>query len=161
MSYNVGDKFVIEIGEVYCGTISGEERYRIKGFNTLFFDNNGVFRLTPLAEELKEDEFKEYCRGWGEAMERAEKMVNNVLRDKGIAVSLKNGECKLLNTTEKPFINPSGARNEDDRATISDEELNGLNRRFSELEQRVDTLVECMHKLIKVYNEALEVGRHE
>lgn len=47
--YNVGDKFIIEIGEVFTGDCSIrnrlEERYAIKGFNALMFDNTGLDRL--------------------------------------------------------------------------------------------------------------------
>lgn len=47
--YNVGDKFIIEIGEIFTGDCSIrnrlEERYAIKGFNALMFDNNGLDRL--------------------------------------------------------------------------------------------------------------------
>ena len=47
--YNAGDKFIIEIGEIFTGDCSIrnrlEERYAIKGFNALMFDNNGLDRL--------------------------------------------------------------------------------------------------------------------
>ena len=43
MKYNIGDKFVIEIGRIAFN--QGEPLYRIKGFNTLVFDDNGLDRL--------------------------------------------------------------------------------------------------------------------
>ena len=45
----VGDKFIIEIGEVFKATgtymACGESLYRVKGFNSLVFDDNGLNRL--------------------------------------------------------------------------------------------------------------------
>ena len=47
--YNVGDKFVIEIDEVFRNDeddiIHEEELYRIKGFRSLVFDDNGLDKL--------------------------------------------------------------------------------------------------------------------
>ena len=37
---NVGDKFIIEIGEVFT-----ENLYRVKGFNSLVFDDNVLNKL--------------------------------------------------------------------------------------------------------------------
>ena len=54
MKYNVGDKFVIEIGEVYSSGLpfaNDDEPsilYRIKGFNSLVFDKNGLDKLKKL-----------------------------------------------------------------------------------------------------------------
>ena len=54
MKYNVGDKFVIEIGEVYNSGLPFENDdepctlYRIKGFNSLVFDENGLDKLKKL-----------------------------------------------------------------------------------------------------------------
>ena len=43
MKYNIGDKFVIEIESiVFCHS---KPLYKIKGFNTLVFDDNGLDRL--------------------------------------------------------------------------------------------------------------------
>ena len=45
----VGDKFIIEIGEVFKATgtymACGENLYRVKGFNSLVFDDDGLNRL--------------------------------------------------------------------------------------------------------------------
>ena len=43
---SVGDKFVIEIGEVTKGVESGQTKYRIKGFDGLFFDEKGLQKLS-------------------------------------------------------------------------------------------------------------------
>lgn len=53
--YKVGDKFIIEIGEKYNyaeQAESPEVLYRIKGFNSLVFDENGLDRLTSYNEEF-------------------------------------------------------------------------------------------------------------
>lgn len=42
----VGDKFIIEIGSSYWHPQIGN-RYLIKGFNTLCFDDNGLDKLEP------------------------------------------------------------------------------------------------------------------
>ena len=58
--YKVGDKFIIEIAEVYENVLSGvdvfetatsEPLYRIKGFNSLVFDKNGLDRLEDVPDK--------------------------------------------------------------------------------------------------------------
>lgn len=58
--YKVGDKFIIEIAEVYENVFSGvdifeaatsEPLYRIKGFNSLVFDKNGLDKLEEVADK--------------------------------------------------------------------------------------------------------------
>ena len=58
--YKVGDKFIIEIAEVYENILSGvdvfeaatsEPLYRIKGFNSLVFDKNGLDKLEEVADK--------------------------------------------------------------------------------------------------------------
>lgn len=62
----VGDKFIIEIGEVFTakGTYMAygceeneyeENLYRIKGFNSLVFDDNGLNKLEKYEPRAKED----------------------------------------------------------------------------------------------------------
>lgn len=48
----VGDKFVIEVGHVYWSPDVGN-RYFIKGFNSLVFDDNGISRLEKYKEPPK------------------------------------------------------------------------------------------------------------
>lgn len=43
--YKVGDKFIIEIAEVSKGAESGNTKYRVKGFDSLIFDDRGLDRL--------------------------------------------------------------------------------------------------------------------
>lgn len=47
--YKVGDKFVIEIAEVY----ESEPFYKIKGFNSLVFDKNVLDRLEKIENKEK------------------------------------------------------------------------------------------------------------
>lgn len=58
--YKVGDKFIIEIAEVYENVLGGidvfeaatsETLYRIKGFNSLVFDKNGLDKLEEVADK--------------------------------------------------------------------------------------------------------------
>lgn len=58
--YKVGDKFIIEIAEVYENVLSGvdvfeaatsEPLYRIKGFNSLVFDKNGLDKLEEISDK--------------------------------------------------------------------------------------------------------------
>ena len=56
--YKVGDKFIIEIAEVYENVLNGidalatsELLYKIKGFNSLVFDENGLDRLEEVADK--------------------------------------------------------------------------------------------------------------
>ena len=59
--YKVGDKFIIEIAEVYENELSGidvfeaatsEPLYRIKGFNSLVFDKNGLDKIEKIKPTL-------------------------------------------------------------------------------------------------------------
>lgn len=52
--YKVGDKFEIEIAEVFksdCPWDTGIDLYRIKGFNSLVFDKNGLDKLKKVKKE--------------------------------------------------------------------------------------------------------------
>lgn len=64
--YNIGDKFIIEIGGTYGAWSSCKEEwdkdhdstlYRIKGFRSLVFDEDGLNKLEKY-EEKKEPETK-------------------------------------------------------------------------------------------------------
>lgn len=47
MDVNVGDRFMLEVGEVFYDN-KGNVLYRMKGFNSLVFDEEGLRRLTPM-----------------------------------------------------------------------------------------------------------------
>lgn len=54
--YNAGDKFIIEVEEKCVGDFKTEgttELYRIKGFNSLVFDKNGLDKLQKVNPKLK------------------------------------------------------------------------------------------------------------
>ena len=50
---NVGDKFVIEIDKVFTESNNGNKLYRIKGFNSLVFDENGIIRLEKFEPKIR------------------------------------------------------------------------------------------------------------
>lgn len=61
--YNIGDKFIIEIGGTYGAWSSCKEEwekdhnstlYRIKGFRSLVFDENGLNKLQKYEEKKQE-----------------------------------------------------------------------------------------------------------
>ncbi len=59
---HVGDKFVIEVETTEWHPIKGN-RYWIKGFNTLVFDDDGIKRLEPYKEPPKEVPHScEFCK---------------------------------------------------------------------------------------------------
>lgn len=55
--YNKGDKFVIEIDEVFNNGSFGEKGmlYKVKGFNTLVFDEYGLDKLTKMPRSESEE----------------------------------------------------------------------------------------------------------
>lgn len=60
--YHVGDKFVIEIGHSYWSPTTGN-KYFIKGFDTLMFDDKGLDRLERHEEPPKNVPHAcEFCR---------------------------------------------------------------------------------------------------
>lgn len=76
MKHTVGDEFIIEIGEIITPS-DGKPLAKIKGFNTLVFDESGLSRLKPhnvtkerleLIDELKQ---AEYNRGVKDAWRAA------------------------------------------------------------------------------------------
>lgn len=55
-------RYVIELGERLIGE-SGSSVQRVKGFNSLVFDEEGLRRLTPLDTVLEDSKVLEYQRG--------------------------------------------------------------------------------------------------
>lgn len=51
--YKVGDRFIIEIGEV-LDSANGEPKYGIKGFSSLFFDDRGLKMIKQYKQNTKE-----------------------------------------------------------------------------------------------------------
>ena len=100
--YKVRDKFIIEISEAYAPTVELAEQveentrdmsdnlYRIKGFNSLVFDENGLDKL----EKYKNREENDYQRGLEDAWKVAKRIVCEVERG-----GLKDDELQLIFNT--------------------------------------------------------------
>ena len=69
--YKVGDKFIIEIEKIYESSLKGidvfedmtEPLYKIKGFNSLMFDKNGLDRLEEVADKKNYIATENICVG--------------------------------------------------------------------------------------------------
>lgn len=77
--YEVNDKFIIEIAEVCTtdrrkSTEEGHTLYRVKGFNSLVFDDNGLDKLQKCETELSWDEC--YNKGLNDAWELVQRLCN-------------------------------------------------------------------------------------
>lgn len=68
----MGKKFVIEFEEKPFykmqrrGTSETEKLWRVKGFNSLVFDENGIKKLTPLEDTLDLDKLEVHMNGFDE-----------------------------------------------------------------------------------------------
>ena len=73
---NIGDKYIIEVEEVYISADDSKDcnspskLYRIKGFNSLVFDENGLSKI----ERADEEKEKSYEDGLNDAWEAAEQI---------------------------------------------------------------------------------------
>lgn len=72
--YKVGDKFIVEIEEIYNGDLVKHEEHmhlhRIKGFNSLVLDKYGLDKLQKYDEEVIATKF--YEKGRQEALEEVQ-----------------------------------------------------------------------------------------
>lgn len=68
--YKVGDKFVVEIAEVHDEPFNEVDLYRMKGFNSLVFDKNGLDKLQKYEEEVIATKF--YEKGRKEALQEVQ-----------------------------------------------------------------------------------------
>lgn len=59
MKFKTGDKFVIEIAETMEAAALGKDIYRIKGFNSLVFDESGLDKLRQLPKDWDQGKDKE------------------------------------------------------------------------------------------------------
>ena len=64
MAYKPGDKFIIEIGEGYWSPKLGN-RYYIKGFDTLVFDDKGLDRLKRYQDPKEVPHNCKFCKHKG------------------------------------------------------------------------------------------------
>ena len=85
--YEVGDKFIIEIDKIYANTTNHgcEKVYRIKGFNSLVFDE---YKLDKLE---KYDCNKEFTSGKSDGTGICEKYYQQGLNDMWEAITLISG----------------------------------------------------------------------
>jgi len=60
----VGDKYIIEIAEVFPGAESGQPKYRIKGFDNLVFDDKGLRKLNNLVDIYNKAYHEGYVEGY-------------------------------------------------------------------------------------------------
>ena len=49
--YKAGDRFIIEIEEVFTGKATGYPQYRIKGFDKLVMDDRGLVKLSKFEDK--------------------------------------------------------------------------------------------------------------
>lgn len=83
-SANVGDRFIIEIGAIADVQGLGADNdnidtlYKVKGFNSLVFDDNGIKKLAK-AKDLKDEVKEAYNKGYAKAMEDIQEVVRMLL----------------------------------------------------------------------------------
>lgn len=91
--YKAGDKFIIEIGQV--GHVHlGVDRYYIKGFNTLVFDDNGLNKLEPADTKSIAETFADY-------IDEVKKLAYNEGFKKGKTAGWMEGYGKLAEINSK------------------------------------------------------------
>lgn len=83
-SANVGDRFIIEIGAIADVQGFGADNnnidtlYKVKGFNSLVFDDNGIKKLAKV-NDLKDEVKEAYKKGYAKAMEDIQEAVRTLL----------------------------------------------------------------------------------
>lgn len=68
----IGDKFIIEIGEIFKGINNATNLYRIKGFKSLVFDTQGIDKLKKYDDDGIECS---YQKGLNDAWATAKKVM--------------------------------------------------------------------------------------
>ena len=105
-TYKVGDKFIIEIAEVYENELSGidvfeaatsEPLYRIKGFNSLVFDKNGLDKIEKIKPTLTVPYSEAYEKGMNDTWDIARELCktgysecNEIFGDETVEHVIKN-----------------------------------------------------------------------
>ena len=77
MNISVGDKFIIEVGEVFRGAESGQPKYRIKGFDNLVFDEKGLGKLKAIDDRFDSNE-EAYMKGYQVATLKGVKIITEM-----------------------------------------------------------------------------------
>ena len=70
----MGSKYVIELEDYPLANqwSNGDDLYRVKGFKSLVFDDDGLKRLTPLEKELEAFAGRDYERGYQDGLNYAD-----------------------------------------------------------------------------------------
>lgn len=84
---HVGEKFIIEIDKMYLD-YNGNKLYKVKGFNSLVFDEAGLQKLTVYSAtphnieiDSKETLDHAYARGWNDGTNKAFETLNATVKD--------------------------------------------------------------------------------
>lgn len=88
--YNVGDKFIVEIESIYNEKL--KELYKVKGFNALVFDDNGLDKLQKINPEFKIEDIDDmlaeydikqesYNKGLQDSWEFLDKLAHEITKD--------------------------------------------------------------------------------
>ena len=102
--YKVGDKFVIEIEGIYENVLSNtfevdisKQLYRIKGFESLVFDKNGLDKLENAKNSLPVPYSEAYKQGMNDAWDIARELCKtdyndctNIFGDESVEYVIKN-----------------------------------------------------------------------
>ena len=97
----VGDKFLIEVEEVYES--ERDELYRIKGFNSLVFDEQGIRKLQRATTS------NEYQRGYAEGYERGKEISE---------LAYKYAYRNALDEVEAPTMETALPKEDEPKATM-------------------------------------------
>lgn len=141
MKYKVGDKFLIEIDEVYESEMpfsSPNELFKAKGFNSLVFDKNGLDKLekidedTARVETVSEILTEKYEQGLNDAWELAKKLFGYSCDTKLCCEDLKNifgSACEMdilrNNTPQEAIIKIEAYENAKEEIKVGDVVTNG------------------------------------
>lgn len=115
----MGKKYIIELCDKPMKTENGGDIWRVKGFNTLVFDQNGLDKLEEYAEDSK------YKEGWADGYNTARKKYDVSFFEDGDEVIDEDGNLYVFIT-------------ENDGFTILDRE--GYKRKFMTILAMVDEL---------------------
>lgn len=87
--YKVGDKFIIEIEKIYESSLKGidvfedmaEPLYKIKGFNSLVFDKNGLDKIEKIKSTLPIPYSEAYKNGMNDTWDIARELCKTGYND--------------------------------------------------------------------------------
>ena len=146
MSYSKGDKFVIEIECAYKpqGDTEPKRLYKIKGFNSLVFDENGLDKLRPFQSEWSDAYEAGYDKGFEDLREKINETGCVIVapRDKGTITTDKG--LDLPEATDEPSVKDLAR------------ELEKMRLEFNELRNKVELLEDALDEDITNHKECLD-----